>query len=87
MLAYFQTSKPLYEPKPYGDCKLPITPAADPDIDRNSGLRFGKNFFFNLVTSSGLYFHVTYHLRGCKVGCVICCFTTHSRQTIDCIGH
>ena len=38
-----QTSKPLFEPKPYGDCKLPITPAADPDIDRNSGLRFGEN--------------------------------------------
>ena len=47
MLGYFQPSKPLYEPKPYGDCKLPITPAADPDIDRNSGLRFGKNVFIS----------------------------------------
>jgi hypothetical protein len=47
----------LFEPKPYGDCKLPITPAADPDIDRNSGLRFGKKQFF--ITLIGVIKFVT----------------------------
>ncbi len=41
-ITFFQISQSVPEPKTYGDCKLPITPANDPDIDRNSGLRFGK---------------------------------------------
>ena len=37
------------EPKTYGECKLPITPANDPDIDRNSGLRFGNFPVYELM--------------------------------------
>ena len=39
---HFQIDKYAPEPKTFGECKLPITPANDPDIDRNSGLRFGN---------------------------------------------
>ena len=39
-----------------------------------------KLFFKDLVASSGLYFHVLIFLRGYIAGCMICCFTTHSRQ-------
>jgi len=28
-------------PTTFGQCKLPLTPASDRDVDRNSGLRFG----------------------------------------------
>ncbi len=36
-----QIDKNAPEPKAFGECKLPIYPANDPDIDKNSGLRFG----------------------------------------------
>ncbi len=29
-------------PDKYGDCKLPLAPAPDPDVGRTSGLRFGE---------------------------------------------
>ena len=30
-------------PEVYGECKLPITPARDTEVTRQSGLRFGEN--------------------------------------------
>ena len=30
-------------PEIYGQCKLPVNPAQDEDIDQSSGLRFGKH--------------------------------------------
>ena len=30
----------------YGECMMPVTPALDPDLSPQSGMRFGKNGFF-----------------------------------------
>ena len=43
----------LPAPEIYGECKLPISPAVDPDIDQQSGLRFGnrQNDYFCIITA------------------------------------
>ena len=67
-------------------CVLCISTSERMRLTRGSRRKTKKNeeksfFFKDLVASSGLYFHVFIFFRGYIAGCMICCFTSHSRQT------